>query len=51
MQPLKTIIGIKVRETLGIQAPSVGRKLTIFADDIFDISKGNIGIRRSEDVV
>ncbi|MEL6910716.1 MAG: sulfotransferase domain-containing protein [Cyanobacteria bacterium J06598_4] len=48
MQPLKTIIGIKVRETLGIQAPSVGRKLTIFADDIFLVSypkSGNTWIR------
>ena len=38
MPSLKTSIGIKVRETLGIQAYSVGRKLTVFPDDIFLVS-------------
>ncbi|MEL6581985.1 MAG: hypothetical protein AAFQ14_19735, partial [Cyanobacteria bacterium J06621_12] len=48
MQSLKTTIGNKVRETLGIQASFVGRKLTVFPDDLFLVShpkSGNTWIR------
>ena len=38
MPSLKTAIGIKVKEILGIQAYSVGRRLTIFDDDVFLVS-------------
>lgn len=38
MPSFKTTIGIKVRETLGIQAYSIGRKLTVFPNDIFLVS-------------
>ncbi|MEO1670211.1 MAG: hypothetical protein AAFR77_05380, partial [Cyanobacteria bacterium J06631_2] len=43
MQSLKTTIGNKVRETLGIQASFVGRKLTVFPDDLFLVSHPKSG--------
>jgi hypothetical protein len=48
MRSLKTNIGTKVKQTLGIQPNSVGRKLTVFSDDIFLVSypkSGNTWIR------
>ena len=38
MPSIKTAIGIKVREKLGIQPRCVGRKLTVFPDDVFLVS-------------
>lgn len=38
MPSIKTAIGIKVREKLGIQPYCIGRNLTVFPDDVFLVS-------------